>query len=121
MSDFWDVLKTGITTLGPGQLGRVGGFFHQGSQTKIMTLIQQLHDDPTTAPSVKTALVEEGASETVMNWINAASDAAAAKNPDRFNDAISRARDAELQSNGTFGNIGSIFNERPQWHPHFRR
>ncbi len=122
--DFWTNLVKVIPTLPPGSLSQVGGFFNKGSNTKVMQLLQQLHDDPTSAASVKTALIQADAPDTVLNWVDAAGAAAAAKDANGFNNAIAQARDAELHSNGTFGSIGNVLggaNRGGGFHPHFGR
>jgi len=122
---FWSDLVTALPKLGPGALGQVGGFFSTGSNTKIMQLIQQLHDDPTSAANVKTALIADNAPETVLNWVDAAAQAAANKDANGFANAIAQAKDAALHANGTFGNIGTILTNSQRtggsWHTHFRR
>lgn len=131
--DFWKNLGTVLPTLNPSTLGQVGGFFHQGSNDQVVKLLQQLHDDPTSAASVKTALITAGASDKVRNWVDAAAVAAANKDVNGFNQAMSNAKDAALESNGTFSNISNVINPWVQnrgaggtvggWHPHphFRR
>jgi hypothetical protein len=111
MSDFWTDFVNGISKLPPTALGQVGGFFSQGTNTTVMNLIQQLHDDPSSASQVKTALIAASAPATVLNWVDAAGQAAANKDANGFATAIANAKNAELESNGTFGNIGGILSQ----------
>lgn len=128
MSDFWTNLTSTISKLSPTALGQVGGFFSQGSDTQVMQLIQQLHDDPSSASNVKTALIAAKAPDTVLNWVDAAAQAAANKDPNGFANAIANAKDAELHSNGTFSSISNVIGpltgggNGPNWrsHPFFR-
>jgi len=121
--DFWTSLTSGIAKLNPSALGQVGGFFNQGSNTEVMQLIQQLHDDPTSASNVKTAMIAAKAPEAVLNWVDAAAQAAANKDATGFANAITQAKNAELNSNGTFSSISNILGQRTggSFHPHFGR
>lgn len=129
MSDFWTNLTSTISKLSPTALGQVGGFFSQGSDTKVMQLIQDLHDDPSSAGAVKIALTQAGAPDTVLNWVDAAAQAAASKDANGFANAIAQAKDAELHSNGTFSSISNVIGplsgggvgQNWRGHPFFRR
>jgi hypothetical protein len=129
MSDFWTNLTSTISKLSPTALGQVGGFFSSGSNTEVMQLLQQLHDDPSSASTVKTALIAAKAPDTVLNWVDAAAQAAANKDANGFANAIANAKDAELKSNGTIGSISNVIGpltgggvgQNWRGHPFFRR